>query len=185
MQEIRQDRNDKEFTERVVAIDRVARVVKGGRRFRFRAAVVIGDGKGQVGMGIAKAADVTGAVSKATLQAKKSLVELPLYRHGTIGYEVTAMHRGAKVLLKPAGPGTGVIAGGAVRDALEVAGVSDVLAKSLGSSNKLNTVYATLNGFKQLKMYHDRYQDDAAASRRDSNAKAKADKTAEAAKERS
>lgn len=151
----------KEFVERVISIDRVARVVKGGRRFRFRALVVVGDGKGRVGLGIAKAGDVTTSVSKAAAQAKKSLITVPLYRHGTIGYEVLAKHAGAKVLLKPAGPGTGVIAGGAVREALEVAGVSDVLAKSLGSSSKINTTYATLKGFEQLAKYHTEFGDDA------------------------
>lgn len=149
----------KEFTERVISIDRVARVVKGGRRFRFRALVVVGDGKGRVGLGIAKAGDVTTSVSKAVAQAKKSLITLPLYRHGTIGYEVLAKHAGAKVLLKPAGPGTGVIAGGAVREALEVAGVSDVLAKSLGSSSKINTTYATLKAFEQLSKYYEEFGD--------------------------
>ncbi len=153
------DNEQKEFTERVISIDRVARVVKGGRRFRFRAVVVIGDGKGQVGMGISKAGDVTSAVTKATGKAKKSLQRIHLYKHGTIGYEVLAKHAGAKVLLKPASPGTGVIAGGAVREVLEVAGVTDVLSKSLGSSNKINTSYATLKAFKELERYYVQYDE--------------------------
>lgn len=153
------DRDQKEYTERVISIDRVARVQKGGRRFRFRAVSVVGDGKGKVGMGIAKATDVTSAVSKASAKAKKSMITVPLYRHGTIGYEVLARHAGAKVLLKPASPGTGVIAGGAVREVLEVAGVSDVLSKSLGSSNKINTTYATLEAFKVLGKYYAQYDE--------------------------
>lgn len=153
------DRDQKEYTDRVISIDRVARVQKGGRRFRFRAVSVVGDGKGKVGMGIAKATDVTSAVSKASAKAKKSMITVPLYRHGTIGYEVLARHAGAKVLLKPASPGTGVIAGGAVREVLEVAGVSDVLSKSLGSSNKINTTYATLEAFKVLGKYYAQYDE--------------------------
>ena len=143
----------KEFEERVINIDRVARVVKGGRRFRFRATVIVGDRKGRVGMGIAKASDVTGAISKAVSYATKSLITVPLFRHGTLPFEAEAKFRGAHVLLKPAGPGTGVIAGGAVRDTMEVAGVTDVLSKSLGSSNKINIGYATLAALKQLIRY--------------------------------
>lgn len=157
--EVFMDREQKEYTERVISIDRVARVQKGGRRFRFRAVSVVGDGKGKVGMGIAKAGDVTSAVTKATAKAKKAMITVPLYRHGTIGYEVLAKHAGAKVLLKPASPGTGVIAGGAVREVLEVAGVTDVLSKSLGSSNKINTTYATLEAFKELAKYYAQYDE--------------------------
>lgn len=145
----------KEFEERVINIDRVARVVKGGRRFRFRATVIVGDKKGRVGMGIAKASDVTGAISKAVSQATKSLITVPLFRHGTLPFESSAKFRGAHVLLKPAGPGTGVIAGGAVRDIMEVSGISDVLSKSLGSSNKINIGYATLKALDQLIKYSD------------------------------
>lgn len=143
----------KEFEERVIGIDRVARVVKGGRRFRFRATVVVGDRKGRVGMGVAKAGDVTSAVSKAVAAGKKRLLQVPLSESGTIPYEITARSGGAKVFLKPAGPGTGVIAGGAVRDVLEAVGVSDVLSKSLGSSNKINTTYATLAALRQVSEY--------------------------------
>jgi small subunit ribosomal protein S5 len=145
----------KEFEERVIGIDRVARVVKGGRRFRFRATVVIGDRKGRVGMGVAKASDVTSAITKAISQAKKHLLHVPLTERKTIPYQVMARFGGAQVLLKPASPGTGVIAGGAVRDALEAAGVSDVLSKSLGSSNKINIIYATLSAMQQLRDYVD------------------------------
>ena len=149
----RREENNQEFQERVVNIDRVARVVKGGRRFRFRALVVIGDGKGQVGMGISKASDVTSAVAKAVSQAKKHLIHVPITNTGTIPHEITSRFSGAKVFLKPAGPGTGVIAGGAIREVLEASGVSDILSKSLGSSNKLNTTYATIEALKQLRSF--------------------------------
>ncbi len=141
---------EKEFDERVIAIDRVARVVAGGRRFRFRALVIIGDRNGRVGMATAKAPDVTTAISKAVGQAKRHLQFVPVTESGSIAYEVTAKFAGAKVLLKPAGPGTGVIAGGAVRQVLEVAGVKDVLSKAFGSSSKLNNAAAALKALAQL-----------------------------------
>lgn len=136
--------------ERVINIDRIARVVKGGRRFRFRALVVAGDGKGRVGMGIAKGADVTTAITKATERAKRDMVEIAMHEHGTIPHEVYAKHSGGRVMLKPAGPGTGVIAGGAVRDIVEAAGITDVLSKSFGSSNKINCAYATMLALEKL-----------------------------------
>ncbi len=134
---------EKPFDERVLHIDRVARVVKGGRRFRFRALVVVGDRKHKVGIGIAKGADVTAAVAKATDVAKKNLITVNLYK-GTIPHETQAKVGGANILLKPASAGTGLIAGGVVRTIVEVAGLSDVLSKSLGSTNKANTAYATI-----------------------------------------
>lgn len=134
---------EKQFDERTIHIDRVARVVKGGRRFRFRALVVVGDRKGRVGMGIAKGADVTAAVTKATDVAKKDLRTIPIYK-GTLPHEVEAKVGGAVILIKPASEGTGLIAGGVVRTILEVTGVHNALSKSLGSSNKTNTAYATL-----------------------------------------
>ena len=140
---------EKQFDERVVHIDRVARVVKGGRRFRFRALVVIGDHKGRVGIGIAKGADVTTAVTKATDVAKKHLVTVTLYK-GTLPHEAEAKVSGSRILIKPASAGTGLIAGGVVRTVLEVAGVSNVLSKSLGSSNKTNTAYATIAALESL-----------------------------------
>lgn len=143
-------KEEKQFDERVVNIDRVARVVKGGRRFRFRALVVVGDHKGTVGIGVAKGADVTTAITKAVDTAKKNMHKVTLYKH-TIPHEVEAKVSGAKVLIKPASPGTGIIAGGAVRVVLEVAGVSDVLSKSLGSSNKVNISYAVLEALQQLE----------------------------------
>ena len=141
---------EKQFDERIVHIDRVARVVKGGRRFRFRALVVVGDRKGKVGIGSAKGADVTAAVSKATEAAKKHFVKAILYK-GTLPHEVEAKVSGAHILIMPAAPGTGLIAGGVVRTILEVAGVSDILSKSLGSSNKTNIAYATIEALQSLE----------------------------------
>lgn len=141
---------EKQFDEQVIHIDRVARVVKGGRRFRFRALVVVGDRKGKVGIGLAKGADVTAAVAKATEVAKKHLQKVILYK-GTLPHDTEAKVAGARIILMPAAPGTGLIAGGVVRTILEVAGVSNVLSKSLGSSNKANIAYATLQALDQLK----------------------------------
>ncbi len=139
-----QSERDSGFTEKVIAIDRVARVVSGGRRFRFRALVVVGDMKGQVGIGLAKGADVTAAVAKANDVAKKHMTTITVV-NGTIPHEVYAKKAGAKILIKPAAPGTGLIAGGVVRILLEAAGISNALSKSLGSSNKVNMAYATLD----------------------------------------
>lgn len=140
---------EKQFDERVVHIDRVARVVKGGRRFRFRALVVVGDRKHRVGIGTAKGADVTAAVTKATEVAKKHFITVPIY-NGTIPHDVTAKVSGSNILIKPASPGTGLIAGGTVRVVLEVAGVSNALSKSLGSNNKTNAAYATIAALQLL-----------------------------------
>lgn len=140
---------EKQFDERVVHIDRVARVVKGGRRFRFRALVVVGDRKNRVGIGSAKGADVTAAVTKATEIAKKHFVHVPVH-NDTIPHEVTAKVSGANILVKPASPGTGLIAGGTVRIVLEVAGIKNALSKSLGSSNKTNAAYATVEALQAL-----------------------------------
>lgn len=142
----------KEFEERVIAIDRVARVVKGGRRFRFRASVVIGDGKGRVGVGVGKGSDVMSSISKAVATAKRNMITVPL-KATTIPHESTARFAGASVLLKPASEGTGVIAGGAVRMVVEVAGIHDLLAKSLGSTNKVNNAYATIVALSQLQHF--------------------------------
>lgn len=141
---------EKQFDERTLHIDRVARVVKGGRRFRFRALVVVGDRKGKVGIGLSKGADVTAAVTKATDVAKKHMITVSLYK-GTLPHEATAKVGGANILLKPASQGTGLIAGGVVRTILEVAGISNALSKSLGSTNKANTAYATVAALESLK----------------------------------
>ncbi len=136
-------RADKEFDERVVEIARVSRVVKGGRRIRFRALVVIGDRKGRIGMGVARANEVADAIKKAVSHAKKKLIEVPVI-DGTIPYEVVAKHDAAKVILRPAAPGTSIVAGGAVRTVVELAGITDILAKILGTRNKLNNVNAVV-----------------------------------------
>lgn len=140
---------EKQFDERTLHIDRVARVVKGGRRFRFRALVVIGDHKGRVGVGISKGADVTAAVTKATDVAKKNMITVPMYK-GTLPHDVEAKVGGAHILILPASAGTGLIAGSVVRTMLEVAGISNALSKSLGSSNKANTAYATLAALQSI-----------------------------------
>jgi len=143
-------KEEKQFDERIIHINRVARVVKGGRRFRFQALVVVGDRKHKVGIGVAKGADVTAAVTKATEVAKKHMMNVNLYK-GTIPHEAFGRVGGAKIMVKPASAGTGLIAGGVVRTILEVAGVSNVLSKSLGSTNKINTAYATLDALSQLE----------------------------------
>lgn len=145
---------EKQFDERVASIDRVARVVKGGRRFRFRALVILGDHKGKVGIGVSKGADVTTAIGKAVEVAKKNIVEVEIY-NGTLPHEAEAKVSGAKILIMPASPGTGLIAGGVVRTVLEVAGVSNVLSKSLGSTNKINCAYATVDALKSIRAKKD------------------------------
>lgn len=139
----------KQFEELVINIDRVARVVKGGRRFRFKALVVVGDRKNKVGVGVAKGADVQTAIAKAADVAKKHLITFPMV-NDTLPHEAEIKFSGARVLLKPAAPGTGIIAGGVVRQILGVTGVRNMLSKSLGSTNKVNIAYATIEALKSM-----------------------------------
>ena len=139
----------KEFLERVLEINRVTRVVKGGKRMRFRALVVIGDGKGKIGWGLGKAADVSTSIAKASTSAKKRLITIPLTK-STIPYPVKYVYKSATVMLKPATPGTGIIAGGAVRIILQLAGVKDAVAKMMGSQDKISNAVATIEALNSL-----------------------------------
>jgi small subunit ribosomal protein S5 len=145
---------EKQFEERILNVDRVTRVVKGGRRFRFRVLVVVGDRKGKVGVGVEKGPDVTSAVTKAVDVAKKQMINVKMYK-GTIPHESQEKVGGADILIMPASAGTGLIAGGVVRSVLEVAGIKDALSKSLGSSNKINIAYATIKALENVELAKD------------------------------
>ena len=152
-QEIAEDQP--QYEEQVINVDRVARVVKGGRRFRFRALVAIGDRQGKIGVGVSKGTDVQAAITKAVQKAKQNMIDIDITENGSIHHESEAKVSGAQVMIKPASRGTGLIAGGVMRTVLELAGLSNILAKSLGSSNKINIAYATLSALDAIEAKKD------------------------------
>jgi small subunit ribosomal protein S5 len=140
---------DNEYIEKLIKLNRVAKVVKGGRRFSFSALTVVGDGKGKVGYGFGKANDVSEAIRKSIEKAKKAMITIPVKKN-TIPHQIIGKFKSAEVLLKPAAPGTGIIAGGPVRAVMEAGGINDILSKSLGSKNTMNILKAVFNGFDNL-----------------------------------
>ncbi|MBI4250146.1 30S ribosomal protein S5 [Candidatus Uhrbacteria bacterium] len=148
---------EREFEQRIIDIARVARVMAGGKRMRFRACVVIGDRRGLIGYGSGKGADVTLAVTKAVNHAKKNMRKLPIVGDGTIAHTIPIKFKAARLLLKPAPKGTGIVAGGAVRAALEISGINDIVAKIYGSKNKLNNIKALFSAFDRLIVSSQRY----------------------------
>ena len=151
----RREQQVSEFKEKMVAVNRVTKVVKGGRNFRFSALMVVGDEKGRVGVGMGKSAEVPMAISKASLDAKKNMFHVPVTEQGTIPHEVLGHFGAGRIIIKPAVEGTGVIAGGAVRPLFELAGIKNVLSKSLGTDNGLNIIKAAVEGLKELSSPED------------------------------
>lgn len=145
--------NKVEWSERVVAIQRVTKVVKGGKKLSFRAVVVVGDEQGQVGVGVGKAGDVITAVRKAVTDGRKNVITIPLTSSNSIPHKIDGRFGAAKLVLRPSAPGSGVIAGGSIRTVLELAGVKNILSKQLGSNNLLNNARATVNGLSNLRSY--------------------------------
>lgn len=154
---------DADFEDKVIFIRRTAKTYQGGRRFRFGAMVVIGDRNGRVGVGLGKAKEVPAAVQKGQYVARRNLVEVPIEEPGTIPHEVLGSHGTSKVMLKPAGAGTGVIAGSVPRAIVELAGLSNLLTKELGSRNQTNVAYAVMDGLRQLKTYEESQREKEAA----------------------
>lgn len=153
-----QSPEQKEFQEDVIQIDRVTRVVKGGRRLRFRATVVIGNKKGRIGLGVGKSNEVANSIQKAIAKAKKNIFEIPIYK-GTIPHGVKSKFKSSIVIILPACEGTGLIAGGAMRKVVELAGIRNILSKSLGSSNRINNAKAAITGLKELRRLPNRITD--------------------------
>ncbi|KKR07803.1 MAG: 30S ribosomal protein S5, small subunit ribosomal protein S5 [Candidatus Peregrinibacteria bacterium GW2011_GWE2_39_6] len=162
----------KEFDEEVIQLDRVTRVVKGGRRLRFRATVAIGNRKGRIGLGIGKSAEVVGAIKKAVTMAKKHIIQVPIYRT-TIPHRIQCKFKASKILLIPAGPGTGIIAGGATRKIIELSGIKNILSKTIGASNRVNNAKATFKALQSLRTRIDHEKEISAPTPKDKDEVAK------------
>lgn len=150
---LKQKEQETNWEEKVVQVKRVTKVVKGGKKLSFRAIIIVGNEKGQVGVGIGKATDVIGAVKKGVTDAKKNIIKIPLTKHNSIPHQINGLSGAAEVLMRPSATGSGVIAGGAVRTVLELSGIQNILTKQLGSNNVLNNARATIDGLKNLRTF--------------------------------